>query len=96
LVLWRAGVFEKFWFWTIDYARQYASIVPITESPRFFRAGAGRVIAANYSLWLIAASGLALIWLIKECKKIASGFWFQPGLGLERLPRFYFRNITFF
>ena len=25
LILWRAGVFDKFWFWTIDYARQYGS-----------------------------------------------------------------------
>ena len=25
LVLWRAGVFDKFWFWTVSYARAYGS-----------------------------------------------------------------------
>jgi 4-amino-4-deoxy-L-arabinose transferase-like glycosyltransferase len=25
LVLWRAGVFQKFWFWTVSYARAYGS-----------------------------------------------------------------------
>ena len=96
LVLWRAGVFEKFWFWTIDYARQYASIVPITESPRFFRAGAGRVIAANYSLWLIAASGLALIWFDKRVQK--NRVWllgFSLASALSVCPGFYFRKHYF-
>jgi hypothetical protein len=93
LVLWRAGVFEKFWFWTIDYARQYASIVPIAESPRFFRAGVGRVIAANYSLWLMAAGGLVLIWFDKRLEK--KRFWllgFSLGSALSVCPGFYFRK----
>jgi len=51
--------------------------------------GGAAVIAANYSLWLIAASGLALIWFDKRVqKKSRLAFGFQPGLGLERLPRF--------
>ena len=29
LILWRVGVFEKFWFWTFVYAREYVSMVPI-------------------------------------------------------------------
>ena len=96
LALWRAGVFGKFWFWTIDYARQYASIVPITEAPRFFRAGAGRVVAANYSLWLIAAGGLALIWLDK--RMAGKRVWFlgfSLGSALSVCPGFYFRKHYF-
>ncbi|MGO8838860.1 MAG: ArnT family glycosyltransferase [Limisphaerales bacterium] len=96
LVLWRTGVFEKFWFWTIDYARQYASIVPITESPRFFRAGAGRVIAANYSLWLIAAGGLVLIWFDRRLQK--NRVWllgFSLASALSVCPGFYFRKHYF-
>jgi len=30
LLFWRIGVFERFWFWTIDYARQYGSLVPLS------------------------------------------------------------------
>jgi hypothetical protein len=29
LFLWRAGVFDKFWFWTISYAWQYGTLVPL-------------------------------------------------------------------
>jgi hypothetical protein len=96
LVLWLAGVFEKFWFWTIDYARQYASIVPITESPRFFRAGAGRVVAANFSLWLVAAGGLVLMWFDKRLQK--DRVWllgFSLASALSVCPGFYFRKHYF-
>jgi hypothetical protein len=31
LLLWRAGVFEKFWFWTVSYAKQYGSITSLSE-----------------------------------------------------------------
>lgn len=96
LVLWRAGVFEKFWFWTIEYARQYASIVPISESPRFFRAGACRVIAANYGLWLVAAGGLVLIWFDKRLQN--NRVWllgFSLASALSVCPGFYFRKHYF-
>src|SRR5206468_9853247 len=29
LLLWRAGVFDKFCFWTIDYALEYGSLFPL-------------------------------------------------------------------
>ncbi|MHA2220127.1 MAG: glycosyltransferase family 39 protein, partial [Candidatus Hodarchaeales archaeon] len=30
IILWQAGVFEKFRFWTFDYAREYVSAVPLS------------------------------------------------------------------
>ena len=39
LILWPAGVFGKFWFWTIEYARQYESVVPIAQAPQLFWGG---------------------------------------------------------
>src|SRR5260370_6654708 len=36
LALWKAGVFEKFWFWTIKYARHYGSQVSIAEGVLLF------------------------------------------------------------
>ena len=30
LILWKSGVFDKFWFWTFDYAREYVSAVPLS------------------------------------------------------------------
>ena len=38
LWLWHAGVFEKFWFWTVTYARQYVGEIPLSlASSRFFQ-----------------------------------------------------------
>ena len=36
LILWSAGVFDKFWFWTINYAWQYGSLVRFSQAPRIF------------------------------------------------------------
>src|SRR5260370_28207286 len=38
LALWKAGVFEKFWFWTIKYVGRYASQVSICQGFRLCRA----------------------------------------------------------
>src|ERR687888_510434 len=36
LVLWQMGVFERFWFWTINYARQYSSLVSFSQAQQLF------------------------------------------------------------
>src|SRR5438552_9016799 len=36
LALSHAGVFKEFWFWTIEYARQYGSLVPLAQAPQIF------------------------------------------------------------
>ena len=62
LILWRAGVFGKFWFWTVDYARQYESVVPIDQAPRLFWERLCRLAEADPLLWLVAGAGLGLVW----------------------------------
>src|SRR5450756_279857 len=39
LWLWHAGVFATFKFWTFDYAREYASAVPLSYAPNTFAQG---------------------------------------------------------
>src|SRR6478672_1224121 len=55
LFLWQAGVFDKFWFWTIDYARQYGSLVPIAYAPQIFLYSAKAVTGDAWGLWVLAA-----------------------------------------
>ena len=63
LLLWRIGVFDRFWFWTIDYARQYGSLVPFSQAPRFFFYSAKEVIVACWPIWTLAGIGLvAALW----------------------------------
>lgn len=58
LFLWRAGVFEKFWFWTFTYARAYASEVTATEGLVYFAMAFLPILKQNIALWLLAAAGL--------------------------------------
>jgi len=60
-LLYRAGVFQNFWFWTFTYARQYASTVP-------WHAGWGE-LTTNFSnilrltpwLWALALVGVSTV-----------------------------------
>ncbi len=60
LWLWHAGVFGKFWFWTIDYAREYA-----TENPgaKFtWHRLLDRTPGVIDLLFCAAVPGLVLLW----------------------------------
>src|SRR5437762_517712 len=58
LILSFAGVFKQFWFWTIDYARQYGSLVPLAQAPQIFFNSAREVIGTGWALWVLAGVGV--------------------------------------
>jgi Dolichyl-phosphate-mannose-protein mannosyltransferase len=96
LILWRMGVFEKFWFWTINYAAQYASVIPLSAAPQIFAVMAGGVIRSGWALWTLAGLGLvAGVW----DKRARGGTVFLLGLlALSLLALsagFYFREHYF-
>jgi hypothetical protein len=96
LLLWFAGVLDKFWFWTIDYARQYATLVPLGESIKLFAECATKVIGANWVLWLLAGFGLvAGIW--HKATRANTGFLLGlfAASGLALSSGGYFRNHYF-
>jgi Dolichyl-phosphate-mannose-protein mannosyltransferase len=96
LILWHAGVFGKFWFWTMDYARQYESVVPIAQAPRLFWWRICHLAVADPLLWLIAASGLGLIWFDDRLR--GARLWllgFVVAAALTSVPGFYFRKHYF-
>jgi hypothetical protein len=57
LLLWRAGVFERFWFWTFTYARAYSSEVSPVEGIAFFLMGFQPTVKQNPALWFLAGAG---------------------------------------
>jgi hypothetical protein len=92
LVLWRIGVFERFWFWTIDYARQYGSLVPLGQAQQLFSYSAKEVILAGWPIWTLAGIGLvAGLWeqRTRTTAIFLLGFLFFSALAL--CPGFYFR-----
>lgn len=92
ILLWRIGLFERFWFWTIDYARQYGSLVPFSQAPRYFFYSAKEVIVAGWPIWTLAGIGVVAGLWEQRTRSIAAFlliFLFFSALAL--CPGFYFR-----
>jgi hypothetical protein len=92
LVLWYRGVFDKFWFWTIDYARQYASLVSFGQASQIFYYTIREVIVAGWPILLLA--GIGLVAGLAHRRTRASTLFLIGLLSFSALalcPGFYFR-----
>ena len=92
LLLWRIGVFDRFWFWTIDYARQYGTLVPFSQAPRFLFYSAKEVILPGWPIWTLAGIGLVAGLSKPQTRPITVfllTFLFFSALAV--CPGFYFR-----
>ena len=95
------GVFGKFWFWTFEYAREYVSEIPLPVAWENLAAGWNGVTQATLPVWLLASSGVVLIWLVRWTREarvfligllcasmaaVATGFYFRPHYFILALP----------
>jgi hypothetical protein len=62
LVLAWAGAFHQFVFWTISYATQYASAVPLVKGPDVLRATLNAVVGPNLLFWVLPWAGALVMW----------------------------------
>ena len=69
LILWQAGVFEKFWFWTVNYAAEYGTRIPLRAAPSILAVMAGGLIRSGWALWILGALG------------VVSGLWNKRSRG---------------
>ena len=58
LALYRAGVFGKFWFWTISYASQYGTSTGFTQGMNYLRDAEPRLFFGAPVVWCFAAVGI--------------------------------------
>jgi hypothetical protein len=71
LVLFRAGVFQKFWFWTVSYARAYGSEMTLTQGLHHF---ANRMELQKEHLaviWALIVFGMTAFLWRREIKRHA-------------------------
>ena len=65
-ILWQAGVFKRFWFWTIVYARTHAAVISWSSGglllANFFQS---LPLTADGLFWITAGLGLASLALVK-------------------------------
>jgi hypothetical protein len=96
LILYLAGVFDKFWFWTFSYAYQYGSRIPLSRGIEIFLNQAAQVVDQSYLLWVIAGVGLgALFWDATMRTRAAFVIGFFVFSFLAVCPGLYFREHYF-
>jgi dolichyl-phosphate-mannose-protein mannosyltransferase len=96
LLMLKAGVFQKFWFWTFSYSSQYAARVTLDEGFALFKFITPHVVAPMLLLWLIAVVGLtAFLWCSHARSQGAFLGLFLLFSILAVCPGLYFREHYF-
>ena len=53
LLIWHSGAFQKFWFWTFSYAREYGTNVRLSEGLTFLKHESTRTMGPAVWVWVI-------------------------------------------
>lgn len=96
LVVALAGAWDRFWFWTVVYAGQYASHIPLADGVWLLAQSAARIIAAAPLPTLLALAGLW--WLTRSEAAVRhrlTVFALLATSFLSVCPGFYFREHYF-
>jgi hypothetical protein len=97
IVVWMiwSGIFPRFWFWTVQYASEYASDVPFAYWMMNLK-GFLSTLKAEFPLWLLAVAGFALLCIRKrEQTDRLFLFGFLLFSFIAVCPGFYFRGHYF-
>jgi hypothetical protein len=97
LWLWHVGAFEKFWFWTFTYARQYVAEVPLSSAFAYFLMNFSGIFEMNWTVWTLALIGSLSLAIRGQTKPGLRPFVFGSLAGsfLCVCPGFYFRSHYF-
>lgn len=96
LLLYRAGTFEKFWFWTFDYAREYISSVDPSNGFKYLKLKLTTITAETGLIWILAGIGLICLCCDRKVRRhsiFAISFLFFSFLAV--CPGFFFRSHYF-
>jgi 4-amino-4-deoxy-L-arabinose transferase-like glycosyltransferase len=97
LILWWAGVFEKFWFWTFSYAHAYVSIIPPGSAAGELFKQLPKQLGAGTPIWILAGIGLPLAFWKNHpggCRPVFVATFLSFSL-FAVCPGFYFRPHYF-
>jgi hypothetical protein len=103
VLLWfhTSGVFDKFWFWTFQYAAKYGTQVPLSGAFAVFLENFLDVADGFMLLWIASALGFVAAFINSDLKKtrgfialfalfsflsICPGFYFRPHYFVTLLP----------
>ncbi len=95
LLLYRAGVFSQFWFWTVSYANEYSKM-GLRRAIHAFWENSRTVVSPALPIWLLAAAGVTALFWNDSARKhsvFIAGFFLFSFLTL--CPGAYFRPHYF-
>lgn len=96
LVLWQEGVFDQFWFWTVKYAKEYVSLVPLEKGLVVFLNHLPCVVKGGELIWLTALAGVAFVLAdTRFYKRRIHLLGFCLAAIGTTMPGFYFRGHYF-
>jgi Dolichyl-phosphate-mannose-protein mannosyltransferase len=96
LFYWFNGTFDKFWFWTFTYAREYAAVVSLDDARELFAYQAKMMFHESFPIWFFSVFGFFAVVVMKRYRQLAAlaaGFFIFSFLAV--CPGFYFRNHYF-
>lgn len=94
-----SGEFEKFWFWTIQYAHEYSSGTTLAQEITYLVKQILTIVSAQPLLWLCVGIGLLSVLITRENSEKQRDRVFLPGFFLfsclAMLPGMVFRDHYF-
>jgi 4-amino-4-deoxy-L-arabinose transferase-like glycosyltransferase len=87
-----AGVFGRFWFWTIQYAREYVTSAAASDAADLFAFSVKSIFSYEPLLWILAAAGVVILFVDERARRewpFVVGFLVAAVAAI--LPGFYFR-----
>ena len=101
IVLWtvHAGTFGKLWFWTVQYALQYAKGLPFSVGLSLLELQLVRITSLEPAAWMLAALGVVVLFVGGGGRDQTARRTLVIGLLLSSFaamcPGFYFREHYF-
>jgi len=96
LLLLVGGAFDKFWFWTVEYASKYASGVDLKSGMQLFSMSFKPMWNEFLVFWILFFAGLISVFFVPlNAKQKSIALLFCIASFLSICPGFYFRQHYF-
>ncbi|AFM24527.1 hypothetical protein Desti_1819 [Desulfomonile tiedjei DSM 6799] len=96
VIMWKAGVFDRFWFWTVTYAREYVSQIPLSMVPDILVYNHRETVANAFVIWLLAVTGLLYMLVrVRSDNRSVPAIAFLLFSVASVCPGLYFRSHYF-
>lgn len=101
LWIFKAGAFDRFWFWTVRYAREYASGLTLSAGLNEFALQFSAILRTGLPIWLLAGAGIVILcrgnrprreklflvgYLAASSAMVIPGFYFRAHYFVMVLP----------